>query len=212
MSWHTAVCYLWPDHQWKSQRSNCRMIHLHHTPHTHPSLSLNAAHHHSQTAGGRQAANVKGLGIKCLARLCLNTEWSQWCFVASTLHFPLRQAAVEPSGDGLLGSQRVPSTNWEPRLTMKLSPSDWHMYLHCSSPDFDTTIFEIQFYTLNKLKVLFRSTLHEAYSWDPRVERSCVWLKVQRVEVCLGTLLCHEIQLSALTQLQERVVRTFMTW
>ncbi len=126
------ICYLWPDHQCRSQRSDCRTIRLHHTPHTHPSPSQNAAHHHSQTAGQRQTPHLKRWHK--IASVLWHVESH---LVISTWHFPLRQAAVGPKGGERSDSQRVPSTNWEPRLTMKSSPSDWHMYRHCSSPKYD---------------------------------------------------------------------------
>lgn len=96
---------------------------------------------------------------------------------------------------------------------MKFSPSDWHMYLHCSSPGYDKKMLEILFCFFskwNKLKAFFWPTLWKAYSWDPRIEWSCVWLQVEGMEVCLGALLCHEIQLSALTWLQEDGKKDFL--
>lgn len=49
---------------------------------------------------------------------------------------------------------------------------------------------------------IFWPTLCKAYSRDPGVERGSVWLQIEGVQVCLGTLLCHEVQLGALTWLQ----------
>lgn len=51
----------------------------------------------------------------------------------------------------------------------------------------------------------FRPTLCKAYSGDPGVEGGSVWEQVEGVQVCLGTLLCHEVQLGALTWLQQHV-------
>lgn len=110
--------------------SNCRRIHPRRTPHTHPSLSQSAAHRHSQTADQRQNIELK----LNLERWYLRAGHVQSRSGISTWHRPLRQAAVMPKGGGLSDSQRVPSTNWEPRLTIKFSPCDWHMYRHCSSP------------------------------------------------------------------------------
>lgn len=42
----------------------------------------------------------------------------------------------------------------------------------------------------------------KADSRDPGVEGGSVWYQVEWVEVCLGTLFCHEIQLGALAGLR----------
>lgn len=130
--------YLWPDRQYRSLRLNCRTTHLHRTCHTHPLLCQSAAHHHSQIADRRQAAHLKRCEAECEITSALWHALS--CWIISTWHVPLKQAAVEPNEGELSDSQRVPSTNWEPRLTMKFSPSDWHMYRHCSSPGYDEKI------------------------------------------------------------------------
>lgn len=117
--------YLWLDRQCKIRTSNCRMIHFPHTLHTHLLLSQNAASRRSQTAEEGRAAAINRRDMKSVTwRSRLDSTW----------HVPLKQAAVEPNGGGLAHSQRVPSTNWAPRLTRKFSPSDWHRCLHCSSP------------------------------------------------------------------------------
>lgn len=137
-----------------------------------------------------------------------------------TTHFPLRQAAVEPRGTGLSESHRVPSTNWDPRLTMKFSPSDWHIYLHCSSPGCDgdssrgKIIPDINPISppinwggcpihrqKSKCVTLYCPTCDEAYRRYPGIEGGSIWRKVEGLMVCLGTLLCHEVQLGVLTWL-----------
>lgn len=123
---YRAFWYLWHDRQCKILISNCRTIHFPHTHHTHLSLSQSAVCHHSQIAGEISSTYQQAWHYICYLALFI--------WVITTWHVPLKQAAVEPNGGGLSASQRLPSTNWEPRLTRKFSPSDWHKYLHCSSP------------------------------------------------------------------------------
>lgn len=56
-------CYLWPDHHCRSLLSNRRTIHRRHKRRKRPSLSQSAAHHHSRTAGQRQAAHSRGVSL-----------------------------------------------------------------------------------------------------------------------------------------------------
>lgn len=49
---------------------------------------------------------------------------------------------------------------------------------------------------------LWGRTLCEADGRDPGVEGGGVWLQVEGLRVGLGTLLCNEVQLGAVTRLQ----------
>lgn len=52
---------------------------------------------------------------------------------------------------------------------------------------------------------LFGPTPCKSYSWDPGVKGGGVWQQVEGLQVCLGTLLCDEVQLGALTWLLQHV-------
>lgn len=183
-----------------------RWSHCLHTPHKHPPLFQNALLHRSQTANPlSEKCEITNSMMKLhLFIHCLKITHFKYVFLCDiiTWHFPPRQAEIDPCGTVLSDSHRVPSMNWDPRLTIKSCSRERHISLHWESPGGKG---EIEMRSDKKEKKLtfqlIWSTWAVAYGRNPGIDWLWVCRYWQRLLVCGWTLLSHELKLSRITRL-----------